>query len=415
MLEKLLTQEKIDLKIGEFLIAAEILSERDLQEAIRSAQFTGLPVGRVLIMAGFCSETEFQAALNAQSLVRDSLIPLELAIKALNHLSLHAITFDEAISEMGWVPPEDKESNKLGELLLAANIIPPENLDTAMRTSQTTGLPLGRLLVSLGLLSDELLATALNAQTLIRAGRVSRQQAINGLRSSYQRLAPFETILNDKGFYRGPYRPTIRLGDLLVSADLLSEDEVLTSLEESLKQEKSVGRVLVENKFMTVRLLNLALTLQEMVSNETISPKEAAVVLNALNTSSQSIENILAFLEVPKAEVKTNVRFHDLLRIAGLIQQSDIEALPISKEDKPGSEDAFRTARSLTEKGLIDKRTFLGTLRCYYLVLKGWLDMQQGIIALNYFQHKNCTFDEVLQELKWTVRTHVKEDESAAN
>jgi hypothetical protein len=175
------------------------------------------------------------------------------------------------------------------------------------------------------------LATALNAQILIRAGRITRNQAISGLKASYKRLAPFETTLSDQGFYRGPSRPTIRLGELLVSADLISEDEVLQALEESLKQEESVGRVLIQKKIMTVRMLNNALALQEMVSNETITPGQAAVALNALNTVNQSLEEVLAFLEVPQSEVKAKILFHDLLRVAGLIQQADIERKPAQK------------------------------------------------------------------------------------
>ena len=412
MLEKQITQEKIDLRIGELLVAAEILSDSDLQEAINSAYSASLPVGRVLIMAGFCTETEFQAALNAQSLVRDSILPLELAVQALNLISLSPVSFDEALKQLGWSPAEDKESNRLGELLLASNILPQAQLDTAMRTSQATGLPLGRLLVSLGVLSDEVLATALNAQILIRACRVTRSQAISGLKACYERLAPFETTLSNQGFYRGPSRPTVRLGELLVSADLISEEDVLQALEESLKQEQSVGHILIQNKVMTVRMMNHALALQEMVSNETVSPKQAAVVLNALNKTDQSREDVLAFLEVPDSEVKATIRFHDLLRVAGIIEPADMEKVPPLVVAKASSEDAFRTARVLVGQGLLDKRTFLGALRCYYLILTGWLNLQQGIIALNYFQHKECSFDDVLLELKWTVRTYEKEQEN---
>jgi hypothetical protein len=411
MLERKNTQEKIDLRIGELLVAAEILSEEDLQEAISSAYSVSLPLGRVLIMAGFCTETEFQAALHAQSLVRDSILPLEVAVKALNLVSLSPINFDEALKQLNWIATEDKESNKLGELLLASDILPQQQLDTAMRTSQATGLPLGRLLVSLGILSDELLATALNAQILIRAGRVNRSQAISGLKACYERLAPFETTLSDQGFYRGPCRPTVRLGELLVSADLISEEDVLKALEESLIQEKSVGRILIQNKVMSVRMLNHALALQEMVSNETVSPKQAAIVLNTLNTTDQSIEEVLAFLEVPEDEVKATISYHDLLRIAGVVKQEDLENIPLIAEAEASSEDAILTASKLIEEELLDIRMFLGSLRCYFLVLTGWLNLQQGIISLNYFQHKNTSFDDVLLELKWTVRTYEKEGE----
>jgi hypothetical protein len=411
MLEKKITQEKIDLRIGELLVAAEILSEADLQEAISSAYSASLPLGRVLIMAGFCTETEFQAALQAQSLVRDSILPLEIAVKALNLVSLSPITFDEALKQLEWAAAEDKESNRLGELLLAAEILPEEQLATAMRTSQATGLPLGRLLVSLGALSDEILATALNAQILIRSGRVTRSQAISGLKACYKRLAPFETTLSDQGYYRGPNRPTVRLGELLVSADLISEEDVLKALEESLIQEKSVGRILIQNKVVSVHMLNHALALQEMVSNETVSPKQAAILLNTLNTTDQSLEEVLAFLEVSEDEVKATISYHDLLRMAGIVKQEDLENIPLIAEAEASSEDAILTASKLIEEELLDIRVFLGSLRCYFLVLTGWLSLQQGIISLNYFQHKSSSFDEVLLELKWIVRTYEKEDE----
>jgi hypothetical protein len=411
MLEKQLTKEKLELEVGELLVASDILSERDLGEAIRAAAFNQLPLGSILIMAGFCSESEFQAALNAQALIRDSLAPVDLAVKALNQISTQAISFEDALRELGWVPNEDKESNKLGELLLAADILPAEKIDAAMQTCKKTGLPLGRLLISLGLISEELLATALNAQILIRAGRVNRAQAIRGLKSGFNRLTKLGMTANIHGFYRGPYRPTIRLAELLVLAELISEEDALNALEESLKQEKSVGRVLVEKKIVSLKLLNLALTLQEMVTNETIMAKQAAIVLSALKTTNQSLEDILAFLEIPDAEVKTSARFHDLLRVAGLIQASDLADLQIDPKAKASSGDAFRTARLLTDQGLLDKRTFLGSLRCYYLMLNGWLSMQQGIIALDFFCRKNGSFDEALAELKWTIRTHRQEEE----
>jgi len=406
-----MTEARIDFKIGELLVAAEILTESDLVEAIKSAQQNGLPVGRVLIMAGFCSEAEFQAALAAQSLVRDAIVPPEMAISALQLIASHPITFEDALRELGWEPKEDQESNKLGELLLLADIVPQMHLDTAMKTSQTTSLPLGRLLVSLGILSDEVLATALNAQLLIRSGRISREQAINGLRSSYQRRKPFEATLNEQGFYKGPYRPSIRLGELLVSAEIINREQMQAGLEESLRQEKSVGQVLVESRLVSKHFLNQALTLQEMVSNETITPAQAIAVLNTLSTTKKTMEEALANLKVPDGELKTNVRFYELMRIAGVIKQADAERLGIGADSAPGSESAARAGMVLLQNEIVDKRTLLGALRCYYLICTGWLNMQKAIIALNNFFHKSCSFDEVLRELNWTVRTNFKEAE----
>jgi len=59
-----------------------------------------------------------------------------------------------------------------------------------------------------------------------------------------------------------------------------------------------------------------------------------------------------------EADVKTNVRFHDVLRVAGLFSQNDIE--PIRRLQMPSQVQKTPSAQLgfLTEKGLLDKRTF---------------------------------------------------------
>jgi hypothetical protein len=400
------TRSKIDLRVGEFLVAAKILTEKDLDEAMKTARATGLPIGRVFIMAAYVTETEFQAAVQAQSLVRDSILPLDVAIQALKHLSQFNTSFDEALAAAGWKSPEDTESNKLGELLLAAEIVPQAQMEAAMQTSMATGLPLGRLLVSLGSLSEEILASALNAQTLIRSGNVKREQAVQGLKSAYKRRKPYET--SDQGIHLGPHRPSIRLGELLVAAQLVTDEDVRASLELSLVKEKSLGEMLVEQKVIALELLDSALILQEMASNETLSAAQAAACLKKLSNSDQSLAEILAYVAVPTADCKTQVRFHEVLRLAGLIQQADVESLGIALGAPATSADAFGTADLVLTHGLIDKRTCLGALRCYFLIATGWLNVQQGIISLNYFEHKQCSFDEALHALHWAVRTHIR-------
>jgi hypothetical protein len=403
------TRAKIDLRIGEFLVAAKILSEKDLEEAMKTARATGLPVGRVFIMAGYLTETEFQAAVQAQSLVRDSILPVDIAIQALKQLFQFSTSFDEALAAAGWNAPEDTESNKLGELLLAAEIVPQHQLESAMQTSIATGLPLGRLLVSLGTLSDEVLASALNAQTLIRSGNVPREQAVQGLKSAHNRRKPLEA--KDQGIHLGPHRPSIRLGELLVAAQLVTDEDVRASLELSLVKQKSLGEMLIEQKVIALELLDSALVLQEMAANEALSADQATECLRQLSNSDQSLAEILAYLPVPAADFKTQIRFHEILRLAGLIQLADVERLGIALGAEPSSADAFVTADLVLSRALIDRRTCLGALRCYFLIATGWLSVQQGIISLNYFEHKQCSFDEALHGLRWAVRTHIRTEE----
>lgn len=401
-----MSKNKSDLRIGQLLIEAQILRARDLGDAIKIAKLTGLPVGRILIMSSYVDEREFQAAVQAQSLVRDSILPFPAAIEALSLMSRTELSFEDCLNEVGWARAKDATTNKLGEMLLEAQVISQEQMDVAIRTSQATGLPLGRVLVSLGDISDETLTTALNTQVLVRDKKITREQGINGLKAAFHRRLPLELALAEKGFYRGPIKPSIRLGELLVLAELVPPIEIMNALEIGLVRQQALGQVLVHSRQILPRTLNTALELQEMVANQTVDENQAADILKHVVGSGKTVEELVAELEVPQTHFKTTVRLHDLLRVAGLLQHSDIELSDIRKGVEPSSVDAKTSANGLLNNGFIDKRTYHAALRCYFLCATGWMSIQQGIIALNYFSHQaKFTFDEVLQELDWTVRT----------
>jgi hypothetical protein len=412
-------KDKSHLRIGELLIEAQILRARELSEAIKIAKLTSLPIGRILVMSSYVGEADLQAAVKAQSLVRDGVLPLKTAILALSRMSRQECSFEDALRDVGWVQASDAKTNKLGELLRECEIISEEQFAGAMQTSTDTNLPLGRVLVSLGYLSEEVLTTALNTQVLIRDSKVSREQGLAALKAAYKRHLPLELTLSEKGFYRGPVKPTIRLGELFVLSGLISQTDVSDAVERSLMEEKLIGQTLVEQGFVNANILDMALTLQEMVANRTLDNAQAAHCLLRVQAGDQ-LHRVLSSLEVPESQFKVTVRLHDLLRVAGVLQHSDIELSDIDSHGKPSSQDAIRSAEKLLNNGFVDERVYHGSLRCYFLLATGWLSMQQGIIALNYFSHKEgLSFDEILADLEWTVKTRMPEsppaDQAAAS
>ncbi|CAN5558236.1 hypothetical protein BH10CYA1_BH10CYA1_25800 [soil metagenome] len=408
-----MTENKTDLRIGQLLIEAQILRARDLNDAIKIAKITSLPVGRILIMSSYVGEREFQAAVQAQSLVRDSILPFSAAIEALCLMSRSELTFEQCLNEVGWARAQDATTNKLGEMLMDAKIITKEQLESAIRTSEATGLPLGRVLVSLGAITDETLTTALNAQVLVRDRKIDREQAIRGLNAAFMRRQDLEIALAENGFYRGPLKNSVRLGEMLVLAQLVPAVEIMNALELGLMHLKPLGRTLVDTNLISESTLNAALELQEMVSNRTIDEDNAVATLKQFVATGTPIIELLSQIDVAQENFRINVRMHDLFRVAGLLQHSDIELSDIPKTAIASSADAKSSAGSLLSNGFIDQRTYFGGLRCYYLVATGWMSIQHAIIALNYFSNqRELSLDDVLLELKWTLRTrpHFRSD-----
>jgi hypothetical protein len=406
--------EAHEMRIGELLTAAEVITPRDLLEAITLGRASGLPIGRVLIMAGFISELDFRAAVQVQSMVRDSIIPIKLGIESLALACRESIILDAALARLGWNDTGDNQTNKLGELLLTSEVINLEALENAMRTCQATGLPLGRVFVALGLVSDELLATALNAQTLVREKRITRGQAINGLKAAKARRLPVEEMLKKQGFFRGAQPRFIRLGQLFNDAKVVSDEQLWAALSESFISQQFLGQTLLQMKLVNERQLENALLIQEMVANQSLTFSQSVETLRIICNTQRTLANVLAYLEVPEEKFKTTVRFHDVLRVCGLINNEVVDLLQIEHRTKPSSKDAFQTAETLLTNKVLDERLSEGALRCYFLIASGWLNIQQGIVALNYLKNRKVGFDGVLDELRWTIKTFVRGNEALA-
>src|SRR5271156_3118825 len=78
-----MTSEISGVRLGDLLTGAGLLKPADLREAMLIAKQQGLPVGRVLIMSAYLTEHQLQAAVRAQSMLKDGLIDQEMVLKAL--------------------------------------------------------------------------------------------------------------------------------------------------------------------------------------------------------------------------------------------------------------------------------------------------------------------------------------------
>ncbi len=76
-----------DFLLGDLLVKAGVISDTQLDEAVKLAGNKHLHVGQMLIMAGYISPRDLQAAVDAQSMLRDRAVELT---RPTNALSSHA-------------------------------------------------------------------------------------------------------------------------------------------------------------------------------------------------------------------------------------------------------------------------------------------------------------------------------------
>ncbi len=387
-------------KLGELLIAAGLLTSQTLEDAIRTASETGLPIGRVLIMSGAMSDNALQGAIGAQSMVKDQLLEPNNAVEVLKLIAQLNIPFEEALTKLNFQAREEARTTKLGQLLTAAQVISERQLAEALQSSQETGLPTGRILVLTQAITETMLSAALTAQVLVRDGKVSREQAIEGLASARRRRVSIETSLADHGYFRPPVKQSVKLGELYVLSDLLLESDLMTALEKSLVQRVPIGQIFLQAGLTTDAVLEAALKLQEMVANGTLNSLQASQALKQVAMQRFTLSQALADLGAKQPAKDDPFQIGDILKAANIVTEEDIKkAIELSVKN------SGLFGRMLLSAGFIDDALLNSTLRAQFLIREGFLNMEQAIIALTQCRQTGQPFDEVIQQLGWTFPT----------
>jgi hypothetical protein len=390
-------QQASPVRLGDLLTGAGLLKAEDLRQGMLIAKTQALPVGRVLIMSGFIIEPHLQAAVQAQSMLKDGLIDLETALGSLRVISRDGLSLDQALSKMGWAQPVNQVTNKLGELLIEAGLVSRAQLDAALVQGESTGLPLGRVLVTNGWLSEQLLSSALNAQILVRDRRVSREQAISSLRAALERQIPIEQTLAETGVSLHLANETVRLGELLVMAKLLDEEKLMQAVELGLVNEQPIGQVLVKNGMVSETVLQTALAIQSMVTKGELRKVQSGRVLELVNTEKLSLAEAVERVQPTPPRDSSNLPLYQFLQLAGVIGPPDIE-----EALKVGSRDTHLMGQMLMMTGALDQNLLGIAMNCSSLMAQGILKTEQAVIVLGICWKSKATLEEAFKQLGWS-------------
>lgn len=384
------------IRLGDLLTQAGLLEAKALREAMMIAKQQGLPVGRVLIMAQFISEPNLQAAVQAQSLLKDGLVEVEMVIEALKNCSSENKTLEESLQELGW-KNSNVLSNKLGELIIEADFVSADALKQGLEQATSSGFPLGRVLVSMGFLSEQLLTAALNAQILIRDGKISRDQAIAGLKSARERQISIEESLSEQGLQM-PSKETIRIGELLVNASIIDSEKLMQAVELGLVEEKPIGQVMVEKGHLNNEELNTTLMVQKCVAEGKVSKGLSGEVLKLMLTDGLTFEEAMKAIESVKAKPSKALPLYQFLQLSGIITAKDIEdAL------KLGSKDTELMGKMLLLTSAIDSHILTCAIELNEMMTQGSLKAEQAMLAMGLCQNRQCSVPQAFKSLGWST------------
>ncbi len=385
-------------RIGELLVAAGVIRQEVLLEALQIAKKSSTPVGRVLLTIGELSERDLLAAIEIQSMLRENLISNEFGVRALSVCITGKVPLEEAFRRLGFKPPEEREvvaTGELGEILISAGIITPPILEECLRQSEDNNLPLGRCLVLARAVSSNLLTSALTAQVLVRDGKITYEQAVAGLQAAHRKQQTIEQSLSETGAMRVLQDDkSIKVGDLLAKAGLLSESDKVSAIEKGLVENVPVGQVFVQLGLISPSALEETLKLQRLIAEGQISVLQAAEILRLANARGVPVEVITNERNNKNQEAEHINSLLGFIKKAELIAPSEMARAEILSRDLKMS-----LGEIIISKDMLPNKLVEATNQAKKLVNDGIVTEKHAIKVLSFCKKSGVAFSEALKSV----------------
>jgi hypothetical protein len=381
-------------KLGDFLIAADIISEQDLLTAIQTANKSQQPLERVLIDLQLVSAGTMENVAALRVLVLDGELNGATAIKALGRCHRQRFSVEDSLRELGWKPREPKEYNELGLLLLDSEVIAQTVYEDALASIKEQSVTLGEFLVLRRGLSHNLINGALQSITMIASDKLSRRDAtlilkkISAGRSFWDALT--EVGLDSRTVCYG----RLSLGEVLTQGGFISEAERIAAVERALEQKQMLGELLVQSGVITSVTLQSALQIQELARSGVLSETEAFELLKASERTNLSIEEAIQN-HFSEAEHEKASRSIELLIQAGILCQNDL-----ARAAEKGQRFGLDALRGLVLAGVIDRTVFEAVRELVVAVARGEYSPDECILFLNYVERSRCNLSEAIENVK---------------
>jgi hypothetical protein len=384
-------------QIGQLLTRSGLLSDDDLAGALIRSRERGLPIGTVLLTMGCLRQGELRAAVEAQSMVNDGLINADLAATALAQAAGAGTSFEQALTHLGYqTKTATSHTNRLGELLIDAGYIDEEHLAECLTMSMDTGMPLGRVLAFKRSVADDLLIAGLKAQRMIREGSITRDAGLQVLKAVKENKVSIEQSLVDSGLFKVKPKRSTPVGYLLVEAGFLDEVNLMTCVELSLTQGKTIVDVLVSEGYTLSALAKACLAIQQLIDHGTLQKDLGVQALRLMDTRGYSQERAVAAAGLPPCDENRKLLMQELFILSGQAEPKDIA--PISAHDY-AEFDEF--AAILNDAVHITDCMVEAMARSLYLIDIKILMIEDAVMALHYARRSGVSVDESLTAMGW--------------
>lgn len=174
-------QAKADVKLGELLTMAEIISETDVLAAIELGLFKNKPVGQVLVEHKLIHESLIRPALQLQKMVHAKELRPTQAAELLMHVHKNHTTIEQAAKELGLGSTTLDGWKEALDLLKTSGLLSDIHYRLLVSAVNTRPHDIRNALMSTGAIDELLFQAAMRCQFLMSEQKMRLEQSVIAL------------------------------------------------------------------------------------------------------------------------------------------------------------------------------------------------------------------------------------------
>lgn len=229
---------------------------------------------------------------------------------------------------------EKQATETAGTLFVGAGFITPGQLEEAKKTADSLSVPLERALVMLKMVSDDSVGKVQEADEMVSGGVISVDMAVRALRLARQHSMKVKDAVGVLGeIHKKTGRVqtiTTPLTELLLSANMVTGEQVGRAIQQAQDTGMQTGRILVLNRDVSSWMMTAALNALILVRDGKIDKDQAQKALSTVGHRRISIEQALFELGLYVEKEGKTIKLGELAALAGFLSDSDmLECLEI--------------------------------------------------------------------------------------
>jgi hypothetical protein len=283
--------------LGQLLVRASVIEPRVLDLALENARTKQMRLGQILLYSGLVAEDTLKAALQAQRMVRQSILTLSHAVEGIKAVVAYGIDLNTAIARLRWLSGH-RQIHQFARIVLDAGIVNLEQLGSMLALSVRNAMPLGRLLVMHNYIEPSLRNTVLDALIFVMCGELSYEQATAAVIAAHITGESLPDLVEFQA------SPVAILGFEFRENGIFSDMEIADIVEESLQRETVWQGVFVTENLAAHLRFAASLTLSKMLDNGSLTVAHAQRLCKDLLLSSAYLIDRITALEAEENEQK---------------------------------------------------------------------------------------------------------------